>query len=141
MTKAHRTGGDVDTYCNKCKLSLAHVIVAMDNSRILRVTCKTCKNEHAYKHEPATATRAPAARKAAGTTSRSRAVSPATLYERAIAGHDLSTGQRYRITHSFAEGDVVDHVKFGLGLVTRELADAKIEVTFPEGTRVLVHSR
>jgi hypothetical protein len=140
MTKAHRTGGDVDTFCNRCKLVLAHVIVAMENSRIVRVTCKTCKAEHAYKHEPATATRAPAARKATG-TGRGRAVSPATLYERAVQGHDLSQGQRYRITHNFAEGDVVDHVKFGLGLVTRELADSKIEVTFPEGVRVLVHSR
>jgi ethanolamine ammonia-lyase large subunit len=141
MSNAHQTGKDVDTSCNRCKLTLAHVIVAMDGSRIVRVKCKTCGSEHAYKHVPATATRGATARKSTAAGGQRKASGPAALYERAIQGRDLSAGVRYRVTQAFAEGDVLDHVNFGLGVVTTELSDNKIEVLFREGARVLVHRR
>ena len=37
----------------------------------------------------------------------------------------------------FAEGEVLNHGKFGLGLVTRVLSDAKLEVVFTEGKKIV----
>ena len=38
---------------------------------------------------------------------------------------------------SFAEGDVVDHPKFGLGVVREVLPPDKIQVLFRDGSRLL----
>lgn len=131
----NRTGGDIDAYCTKCKLVLAHIIIAMKATRVMRVECKTCHGVHAYRKQ---------ARAAAGTRTprkTGRGANSPAAYEQLIAGHDLSRAVAYKTVSSFASGDVVNHASFGLGLVTRELADHKIEVAFPNGPKVLIHAR
>ena len=133
----YKTGGDVDSYCNKCKLLLAHVIIAMDGARPVRVECKTCRAVHAYKKSvpgSSSGTRKPREKKLAG------GITPSD-YEKVIKGHDLSRAQRYKTSVNYAEGDVLDHTTFGLGIVSRLLGDQKMEVVFPVGLKVLVHSR
>jgi hypothetical protein len=140
---AHKTGGDVDAHCNKCKLTLAHVIIAMNGTRIAKVECKTCRGVHAYKAGPGSSAASP--RRASTGTRTTKGKGSASIgpsdYEKVIKGQDLSRAQRYRASTNFAEGDVVDHTNFGLGIITRLLADSKIEVLFPIGMKVLVHSR
>ncbi|MEK6623753.1 MAG: hypothetical protein AABY86_02215, partial [Bdellovibrionota bacterium] len=49
-------GKEISSYCNKCKLTLAHTIVVMKNVRTPgKVTCNTCKSSHAYKNPDAAA--------------------------------------------------------------------------------------
>lgn len=136
-------GADIDAYCSKCELELAHVIIAMAGAKPARVVCKTCRTEHAYR------TRA----KAAGTTPRTRAAGGSKRaggsrggpkegsYDQLIAGQDLSRAIRYAPATTFTEGQVLDHKLFGLGFVLKELPDAKIDVVFPAGTKTLVHAR
>ena len=143
----YTTGGDVDTSCTKCKLVLAHVIIAMDGAKIVRVECKTCRTVHAYKAASKSSTKAasarvgktPAARSGAKTTRSVRAAE--ADYERLISGQDLSRALRYRPSVVFEEGSVVDHPTFGFGMVTRVMSDNKIDVVFQTGAKVLVHSR
>ena len=47
----------------------------------------------------------------------------------------------YRPALRYEVGDMVSHPTFGLGPVTKLLADQKIEVTFESGVKVLVHGR
>ena len=50
----YEAGKEVLSYCGKCKLALAHVIVSMkDTNTFGKVQCKTCGATHAYK-DPAT---------------------------------------------------------------------------------------
>ena len=43
-------GKEVLSYCNKCKLTLAHIIVTMKSENTIgKVQCKTCGGSHAYK--------------------------------------------------------------------------------------------
>jgi hypothetical protein len=138
---AHKTGADVDAYCNKCKLTLAHIIIAMNGTKIAKVECKTCRGVHAYKSAAGSASSPRRASSGTKTSKKgSNGIGPSD-YEKVIKGQDLSRAQRYRASTNFAEGDVVDHTNFGLGMVTRLLADSKIEVLFPIGMKVLVHSR
>lgn len=138
---SYQTGNDVDAYCGKCKLVLAHVIIALATTRIARVECKTCRSVHAYRKQ--------AQKKAtsqAGTGRTSRSSRPAAAagadYDQLLRGTDISRAQAYRMSLTFSPGDVLDHKPFGLGIVTRTLGDAKIEVVFPSGvTKVLVHDR
>lgn len=46
----------------------------------------------------------------------------------------------YTMQSQFQVKNVIEHPKFGLGLVTRSLDD-KIEVNFTDGMRSLVHNR
>ena len=44
-----KLGGNVDAWCGKCKMVLAHTIEAMVGEKPTRVGCNTCKSHHAYK--------------------------------------------------------------------------------------------
>lgn len=138
-----KTGNDVDSYCSKCQLELAHVVVAMVAGRPARVLCKTCRTEHAYKRLGDTkSARAPRA-ESAGPRTKSSKSGGATRsdYDSLMKGKDVSRAQRYKPATTFDDGDVLSHPTFGLGLVTRVLGDGKIEVTFQAGSKVLVHAR
>ena len=58
-------GQEVDDQCTKCKLFLAHTIVAMDGTNIIKVECKTCHSVHKYRGKKAKSTRAKAGTKKA----------------------------------------------------------------------------
>ena len=58
-----------------------------------------------------------------------------------IEGRDLSKAINYSFSHKFKDDDVVKHKTFGVGVVARTLSGGKMEVVFPESTRLLVHSR
>jgi len=136
-----KAGKDVDSYCGKCKMMLAHVIHAMVETRPARVECKTCGAIHAYKgHLPGEGP----AREARSTSAPRRAapkLSPREHFDTLIAGHDISSAQAFNIKTCFEIEGIVNHSKFGLGLVTKVLDDKKIEVTFQDAVRVLVHDR
>src|SRR5512135_321912 len=50
MTDKISTGGDVDSYCTKCKLILEHFVVAMVGGAVVKVKCKTCGGIHNFKN-------------------------------------------------------------------------------------------
>jgi hypothetical protein len=130
----YKAGSDIDAWCTKCKMMLAHVIIAMKGPKPARVECKTCRSVHAYKSaSPGT----PAARKKTATETGPRL----SDFDKLVQGKDISKAERYAPTTIFEEEQVVDHKQFGIGIVTRSLSDKKIEVVFKDATRVLVHSR
>ena len=141
---AYRAGDEVDSKCTKCKMVLAHTIVAMVGDQIARVKCNTCGGEHAYRPPPtaseATAKRRRAERKAAS-ADKLGAVLTADDYEDVIKGHDLSKAQKYSIKTELTTNDVVDHPKFGVGLVVEIREGNKAHVAFPDGSKVLAHNR
>jgi hypothetical protein len=145
-TMVAEAGSDVDAYCSKCRMELMHVVIACDAKKILRVECKTCRGQHAYKHVPASAnkkgTGVPKAKKkvtrAAGAKgSRGKP----SAYDEAIVGRDISQAVAYQTSETFVAGDVINHQTFGIGVVTRLLSDAKVQVAFDGSEKVLIHAR
>lgn len=128
-------GKETDAYCTKCKLILNHVIIAVNGRRIARVQCLTCDGTHAYRAS------IPGSRARGGGRKGGSAKSPEQEYEQLMEGRDFSQARSYKLADKFEEGEVVNHTKFGIGLVTRVLADLKLEVVFPAGKKVLVHGR
>jgi len=49
----HRLGDIIDDYCVKCKRIMNHAIVSMLNAEPAKVRCRTCHNDHDYRHEQA----------------------------------------------------------------------------------------
>ena len=127
-------GKEVLSYCGKCKLSLAHIIVVMkDVGTIGKVTCKTCNGTHVYK-DPALK-----AKKVKSVTAKKskKAVNVNDLWASEIAKSNGSS-KKFTIRDLFEIGDLIDHKTFGPGVV-QAFVDGKIEVLFQHEIKLLVH--
>jgi hypothetical protein len=133
--KTPAAGRDLDAYCTRCKFETAHVIVAMDGQRIVRVQCKSCQSVHAYRGGP------PTPRSSSRASGRTKQPLTASEYDRLMIGRDTSRARSYKPAEIYAAEEVINHAKFGLGVVVRVLADRKVEVAFDSGVKVLVHQR
>jgi hypothetical protein len=130
----HKVGGEVDAFCTKCRMTLAHTILAMVVSRPVRVQCNTCGGQHAYRKEPGAGTRAPGA---------PRAPAPRKVvisFEQRLSERDQSKARPYSPKETFAMDELVSHPTFGLGFVTVVRQD-KIDVAFKAFEKTLVHGR
>jgi hypothetical protein len=126
--KKLRPGDDTDTYCGRCKAERAHQIVALNaDGTPDNVICRTCRGQHRFhrKKEPTT----PAAR---GAGRRTRA--PAESHE-----PPAGRVRPYSPQEVYADGEWIEHPKFGQGKVTQARA-GKVEVRFESGSRLLIHA-
>ena len=125
-------GTEIEAYCARCEGCGPHSIVAMRGTRAARTKCLTCESVQAYRKNP------PGTR--SGTPHTPQQIAK-RAYDKATADRDLSKPITYKFGHKFKSEDVVNHKTFGVGLVTRLLTDNKMEVVFPEYTKVLVYNR
>ncbi len=128
----HRTGGEVDAYCARCKLTLAHTILAMVGTRIARVRCNTCGADHARRSAPG-AEKPPRA----GGAARERVV---LTFEAQLEGKDVAAAKPYKPQTTYRVDDVFYHPTFGVGIVTGVRGD-KLEASFKSAQKTLVHGR
>ncbi len=148
MASIRRTGyvaGDeVDSKCTKCKMVLAHTIVAMVGDKIARVKCNTCNGEHAYRPPPTASEATAAKRRAERKAAQADPVgsrSSAEEFDVLTKGHDLGTTEKYSPKMELKLDSVVEHPKFGVGIVTEIRESCKAHVAFPEGGRILIYGR
>ncbi len=132
-----KAGGEVDAFCVKCDLTLAHTVHAVVSGKPVKVECNTCHAVHRY--------RAPAG--AAGAVARTTPKKGREPREKRVVTSfdDLLAARKgapipYSPRHAFAEGDVVEHPTFGRGFVSGVRSD-KVEVTFRSDVKTLVHAR
>ena len=133
-----KVGGEVDAFCSKCELTLAHTVIAMVGDKPAKVKCNTCKGEHKYR--PLAGAASPSgsvAKKKAARPPREKKV--LITFEEQLAAHKRPPVP-YSLKRRFVVDDVVDHPTFGLGFVSAVRID-KIDVTFRAEPRVLVHGR
>ncbi|GMU61349.1 MAG: hypothetical protein AMXMBFR34_31120 [Myxococcaceae bacterium] len=141
---AIRTGGEIDAFCSKCELNLAHTIIAMVGPKVVKVKCNTCGNDHQYRGEqPLVKSQSFANPKKRAASSSSAGPKPSrahVAWEDKFKGKDLSRARKYSVKDTYALDDVIDHPTFGLGLVTAVRQD-KVEVSFKQEEKVLVHGK
>lgn len=136
-----RVGGEVDDDCHTCKLNLAHTILAMVGDKVERVQCNTCGSQHRFRSSQPlqrnsfAAPKAPAAARARATPRPKK-----NDFDDAVVGKDVSRARRYAVSETFAVDEVVDHLSFGLGVVTAVRGD-KVDVVFRAGVKTLAHGK
>lgn len=138
-----RVGGEIDAVCTRCRMTLAHTILAIVGDRPIRVQCNTCGGQHNFRagaepiRSPATAT---ATRSAATTRSTEpRAARGRVSFDDALAAK-AEPDKLYSPKGVYVLDDVISHPSFGRGFVEAVRAD-KIDVVFRAGSRTLVHAR
>ncbi|MCO4792718.1 MAG: hypothetical protein KC493_03340 [Bacteriovoracaceae bacterium] len=130
-------GKEVLSYCNKCKLTLAHIIVTMkDDANIGKVECKTCNGKHNYK-DPSTVGAKKVKAKGA-TKQRKSKESIADLWLEAVGKSDAKS-QDYSPKAEYIAGDIIDHPKFGPGVIEKTIDGNKIQVIFRHEIKTLMH--
>jgi len=132
---AEDVGAEVEAYCPKCRADTTHVVVSKYEDEIRKVQCNSCGDVHAYRkpkgEDEEEATAAP-------TSKKKQKAKP--TYDQAIAKWKKPP-RAYAINEYFKELEVVSHPKFGIGFVSDNIGEDKIEVTFKEDKRVLIHNR
>lgn len=134
MTSKISTGGDVDSYCTKCKLILEHIVVAMVRDAVVKVKCKTCGGIHNFKNTPVARSGATRAR---STPSKSF-IQTQVVWEKAVEtaqGPEMT----YEMARAYHTGDLIVHSIFGRGVVQKTFFK-KCAVLFKDKERVLVTS-
>lgn len=127
-------GKEVLSYCGKCKLSLAHVIVALNKKgSIEKCECKTCGAVHRYRDPEKPV-------KTAGTKEAKKAHTRETLWKEALSIAD-GAPKPYSMTAEFVQGEIVNHPKFGNGVVLELIGFNKIKTIFESGEKILIHTR
>jgi hypothetical protein len=134
-------GKEIVCYCTKCKMDLAHVIIAMKGDRVVRVKCKTCQGDHAYKaskgvNDPAKAPKA----KAPGKKASAPKVAVEEEWTRLMRENSGKPLRDYGADQSFSIGDRLKHPVFGEGVVTKQIFPKKLEICFSMDLKVLIHA-
>ena len=129
-----RVGGEVDAFCNRCGLVLAHTIHAVVGGRPVKVECNTCHSVHRNRGAAGATGGARPARA-------SREKAAAVPFDALLAARNPSAARRYSPQETFAVDEVVDHPTFGRGFVSAVRDAGKVEITFRSDVKVLVHGR
>lgn len=137
---AAKVGSNVDSWCTRCKLMLAHTVEAMVGTKISRVHCNTCNAQHAYRPNPPGVRAASSRTRNASGHRAAKAVPQGKDYDAMMRGRDTARARRYGMQERFAASEVINHPTFGYGLVTSDKGD-KIDVLFPDGLKTLAQGR
>lgn len=139
-------GENIDAYCTKCKLVLAHVIMFKVGGDVSKVKCNTCGAEHKYRPEkPAakkTAVRKPPTLKeaAARRTDAAKIKNNNAPMQWDIKNRNMDHSvpvKDYSIHGQYSARDVVNHSVFGLGFVERIVSDKSMDVLFCDSVKLM----
>jgi len=137
MIENYKTGEYINAWCTKCKLELGHTIVAMVENAPKRVKCNTCNGEHNYRTGPAASNRIKSIHAKRKTRSRETKYNE---YMSRLADAGLSNAKKYTTGGSFEKDDLVEHPKFGTGVVVSVIHLNKIEIFFKDGPKLLAQN-
>ncbi len=128
--------------CSKCGLDRYHKVVTHTNETTVRLKCEVCgkTGNHNLEVKKSTSTAKSKGPKESKKTISAKAAAHAAEFEVFKNANNADGALTYSMKVTFKESQVVQHPKFGLGLV-RSVQGDKIEVFFEDEVRFLVHGR
>ncbi len=138
MINNDSAGEYIEAWCTKCRLELGHTIVAMVANVPKRVKCNTCNSLHNFRAKPSDKKQT----KPKSLNKKMR--SQETNYNESISrftDNDLSNAKKYRIEGNFEKDEIINHPKFGIGIVSSVIQSNKIEILFKDGSKLLVQNK
>jgi hypothetical protein len=141
-------GKNIDAFCLRCKLTLAHIVLYEVKGVAEGVKCKTCGAEHRYRGpNPQKKREVPAERWRDGKLVTARKPQPVRpvdslqwLKRNEATGPDVVAWD-YRLAERYEKGDVITHPQFGRGFVEAITSGESMEVLFREGRKRMAMNR
>lgn len=122
-----RPGDEIVTHCGRCRQERTHQVVALNAAGLPdRVVCRFCQSNHLYRGNKG------------GGSARSK--KERSTKEQAESSRAAASPPRpYSAMEVYAEGETIEHSKFGQGRVL-EARRGKIDVKFGKELRTLLHA-
>jgi hypothetical protein len=130
-------GSDVEAYCPKCKTDTTHVVISKYEDEIRRVQCNPCGDVHSFRKPRGEAEEDIPEPVAA----RKRALLKKATWDEFFAKHGEKNAKPYEFRETYRENAIVFHPKFGKGFISEVVSESKVEITFSDARRILVHNR
>ena len=140
MSNDYSVRGNVDGWCTKCKLLLAHTIIAMANNMPVKVKCNTCNSSHKFRPKQSGISKPRAAKPKSSARKVKTQEANYNDYMSRLTDYDLTRVKIYSMDGSYKKDEIIEHFKFGVGIVLSLIPTNKIEMLFKDGPRVLVHN-
>ena len=140
MSNDYSVSGNVDGWCTKCKLELAHTIMAMSKNLPAKVKCNTCNSEHKYRTKQSGISKPKSAKSKSPARKIKTQEANYNDYISRLTDHDLTRVRIYSMDGSYKKDEIIEHTKFGVGIVLSLIQNNKIEMLFKDGPKVLVHN-
>jgi hypothetical protein len=135
-------GENIDAYCLKCKLVLAHVVLFKVDGVVSRVKCKTCGAEHKYRGTLPAAKKPASAR--APSVTRTKKPATATVNDAPLQWDLKSRNmpqktsiRNYSVKETYKVNDVINHPIFGMGFVEKVVTDKIVSVLFNDSVKMM----
>lgn len=138
--KTIQAGDSIESKCTRCKELRDHAVVALVEGEIAKVQCKVCGSVH--KHRSAGGKLKKPSKAVATRTAKALKEAQEMLkeWEKGVAGRTAKAGKPYSSDGSAIEGGLINHPKFGLGIVQTLIEPSKMEVLFKSGRKLMVQS-
>ena len=123
-----QVGQPILSWCTSCKSDQPHAVFTLKTDGTLnKVKCNTCGVDHVYR-KPKTETEE---RKPSGTKRKKSDGG-------AVTEAEASKAKPYGMDTAYQPGDVIEHARFGFGRVLNIKPGGKMEVSFTDGTKIMV---
>lgn len=136
-------GRNIDAFCSRCRLTLAHVVLCEVAGTVRRVQCRTCGTQHGYLGpRPDRRPEIPAERPRG--VRGAVPVPPADSRQwekRSAEVPPDAVVWDYRLTERYEKGDVIQHPQFGRGFVVQIPTDTSMDVLFRWGRKRMAMNR
>ena len=141
MRSGLSAGDEVDAYCGKCKIERTHAVVALVDGEIAKILCKVCGAQHRYRRSRTSAAKNTVRTKPVKDDTDESVRHEAALLDDLARKGELMGGKPYSMASRYAQGDVIEHPRFGVGIVKESLPGGKLSVHFTEGEKKLIHDK
>ncbi len=138
-------GQELETHCTRCKMEMLHVITVVKGGKIKKVMCKGCYTTHAYREMNLFEVDDPKPKRKPGRPRKAekKAVKRGPRkkdWSSLVSTIDESQIVDYSISSDFTDIPAIRHKQFGVGVITKVLADNKIQVLFKDETKILAQN-
>jgi len=127
-------GGNILSYCGKCKADSLHIVFAMQESKIGKVTCESCGAKHNYRKPKSLPEDKTASKPSKNTKSPAQRIKKSSKkIDDTLANYDPNTVLNYSMKEDYKESSIIRHSSFGIGIVTKKITTTKVEAQFENG--------
>jgi hypothetical protein len=136
-------GRNIDAFCSRCRLTLAHVVLCEVAGTVRRVQCRTCGTQHGYLGpRPDRRPEIPAERlRGVRGAVPVRPADSRQWEKRSAEAPPDAVVWDYRLTERYEKGDVIQHPQFGRGFVVQIPTDTSMDVLFRRGRKRMAMNR
>jgi hypothetical protein len=141
-------GHEIEAFCAKCKTDTIHIITSSDGNMIDRVMCQICFSYHRYRQPHARMFDEPPedlfeVEKVEPPPKKTRKKSAHKIeetWDSLLTKVNQETSVDYVMSGNYETGLLLNHRKFGPGIIRSIVSENKIEVLFQDGLKVLVQN-